>query len=529
MPAAFFGWVIAGRFGRAASAAWLIFMSLVFYGFWQPGLVLLITISILFNYSMSTLVRRAKGNHNRQSLLLWAAIVGNLSALIYYKYTFWLLGLLGKFGAINAHGLHTIVLPLGISFFTFTQIGYLVDCRHGTTKDNSFLNYGLFVTFFPHLIAGPIYHNGEIMPQFADPARFKLKAANVGAGLTMFVIGLLKKSLIADLLSPVNNDGFTNAQSLQLFGAWGTIIGYSLQLYFDFSGYSDMAIGLAMLFNIKFPLNFNSPYKARSIIDFWQRWHMTLTRYITQYIYNPIAMGLSRRRARKGLPMGRKALARPWPFVSLVAVPTIITLALAGIWHGAGAQFLIFGLLHAVYLTVNQAWRTFGPKAGAAALEGAGSWGLRAAQVLVTYVAVLVSQAFFRAASVSDAASIVSAMAGLKGIEHPLPLPIEGLLRRSLGPLVDRLIARGSIKFPLPHDVQVQGIAIAVGLLVVWLLPNSQQIMANADPVLRKVDTAGWGFLAWRPTVGWAVAAGGAAVVALMSIGGTKEFLYFQF
>jgi D-alanyl-lipoteichoic acid acyltransferase DltB (MBOAT superfamily) len=527
LPAAVLGFAVAGRLGRTAGAVWLVIASLVFYGFWQPALVVLISASILFNYAIASLIRRNEGKDGRQTSLLWTGIALNLIALIYYKYAFWLLSLLGKIGIVDTHGLHAIVLPLGISFFTFTQIGYLVDCRQKVTKEDGFLNYVLFVTFFPHLIAGPILHNGEIMPQFADPARFRLNAANIGAGLTMFVIGLLKKSLIADSLANINNQGFLGAEHLQFFGSWGTLLGYSLQLYFDFSGYSDMAIGLALLFNIRFPLNFDSPYKARSIIDFWQRWHMTLTRYITLYLYNPIAMNFYRRRMKRGLPMGRKALAKPWPFAYLIAVPTFITMALAGIWHGAGLQFLIFGLLHAVYLTINHAWRTFGPKTGALVLGRLARGCLAVCQVLITYSAVLIAQAFFRAASVSDAVSILSAMLGAKGFEHPLSVP--KLARSFLTPFAHRLIEDGAIDFHLSHDMQMQALMIPLAFVIVWLLPNSQQIMAGANPVLTKVETGGWRILTWRPTFRWAIAASGAAAIALMSIGGTHEFLYFQF
>jgi D-alanyl-lipoteichoic acid acyltransferase DltB (MBOAT superfamily) len=225
--------------------------------------------------------------------------------------------------------------------------------------------------------------------------------------------------------------------------------------------------------------------------------------------------------------MGRKALAKPWPFAYLIAVPTFITMALAGIWHGAGLQFLIFGLLHAVYLTINHAWRTFGPKTGALVLGRLARGCLAVCQVLITYSAVLIAQAFFRAASVSDAVSILSAMLGAKGFEHPLSVP--KLARSFLTPFAHRLIEDGAIDFHLSHDMQMQALMIPLAFVIVWLLPNSQQIMAGANPVLTKVETGGWRILTWRPTFRWAIAASGAAAIALMSIGGTHEFLYFQF
>lgn len=515
---------MAERFGRIVAALWLVLMSLVFYGFWNPALVLLLGASILFNYGIAEAMRRREGSETLQDRLLWFGIAANLLLLLFFKYAHWLLTGLVGLGLWRTGWVPTIALPLGISFYTFTQIGYLVDCRQKVTKYDSLLNYSLFVTFFPHLIAGPILHNGEIMPQFADSGRYRLTARNVAAGVTLFVIGLLKKSLIADSLAQVNSEGFAHVSHLQFFGAWGTLLGYSLQLYFDFSGYSDMALGLALMFNIRFPINFDSPYKARSIIDFWQRWHMTLTRYITMYIFSPIAMALTSRRIGKGLPMSKKALARPRPFASLVVVPTLITMGLAGIWHGAGLKYLVFGLIHGVYISVNHAWRTFGPKSAERGTLARMS--IAASQVSLTYLAVLFALPFFRAASLADAASMEVGLLGGHGLEHPLSIPrfLQGLL----GVPGSNLAIKGLIDFRLSHAQEIQVLTILVGFLIVWCLPNSQQIMADAEPALGNIRRAG-GVLAWSASTGWAMVCGTAATIALLSIGGTHEFLYFQF
>jgi D-alanyl-lipoteichoic acid acyltransferase DltB (MBOAT superfamily) len=477
LPVALVGFALLGNFSHKSGVCWLILMSLAFYGFWHPSLIVLISISILFNYTIASLIRHFDERDDIQNATLFFGIALDLTALVYFKYVFWAVSVLSDYHIFGIHPIEPIELPLGISFFTFTQIGYLIDCRQKVTKENSFLSYALFVSFFPHLIAGPILHNGEIMPQFADKSRFRISSENISAGVTIFVIGLLKKALIADTLAPLNNAGFGDADHLQLLSAWGAVLGYSLQLYFDFSGYSDMAIGLALMFNIKFPVNFNSPYKARSIIEFWQRWHMSLTRYITLYVYSPMAMSLSRRRAAKGLPMGRKALSKPWPFISLVATPTLITMALAGIWHGAGLQFLIFGLLHGANLTVNHAWNTFGPKKDPKLSNGSARSVTNIGALLLTYNAVLIGQVFFRAASASDGVKILLAMLGFNGVESPIPLP--GFIPRTFTGFASRALENGWADFTMSQDVLTQLIVLSIGALIVWFFPNCQQVMAT--------------------------------------------------
>ena len=528
LPIALFGYWVLSHFGRPGGAAWLILASIVFYGFFAPGLVILLLCSIAFNYLISVGIRSNAGRPALQQALLVFGIAADLGALFYYKYFYALFSFFDGLVFQGAHGLQAIILPLGISFFTFTQIGYLIDCKAGVTEDNKLLDYILFVTFFPHLIAGPILHHSEMMPQFSNRQIYGMRADSLGAGFSYFTLGMIKKVVIADPLATLNASGFAAADQVQLLGAWGSALGYSLQLYFDFSGYSDMAIGLALMFNVKFPANFNSPYKARNIIDFWQRWHMTLTRYLTLYLYNPIAMNLRRRRMGRGHSMSRKAMETPHAFVTLVALPTVFTMGLAGVWHGAGFQFVVFGLLHGFYLVINHCWRMYGPKPSKVRRAAMAHYSILVFQVLLTFFAVLVAQVFFRAASTSQALAMLSAMFGLHGIEHALPVPhtlfaMSGKFQSMLAPF------GLSLYVPVPNPFAEQALRIVIGFAIVWFLPNTQQIMAVAQPILGKMPPLAPRLLRWRPSMPWALTMGGAAAVALLSLSGTTEFLYFQF
>ncbi len=522
LPLALAGFYLAGRFGRRPAALWLVAMSLVFYAWWNVAFVVLLLISIAGNFACARLIGALSPRPKLQAAGLAAGIAANLAALIYYKYFAALLAFADRLAVVHL-AVPDIVLPLGISFFTFTQIGYLVDVRQGTAKERGLLNYVLFVTFFPHLIAGPILHHGEIMPQFGDAATYRPNGSNFAAGLSLFVIGLAKKCLLADPLSAAVGAGFAAAAGSPLFAAWNTALAYSLQLYFDFSGYSDMAIGIARMFNVQFPLNFNSPYKATSIIDFWQRWHITLTRYLTLYVYTPVAMAISRRRAVRGLGITRAAQATPGGFVAMVAFPVSVTMLLAGAWHGAGSQFLVFGALHAVFLTVNHAWRLFRPRRGRAPGRRALLGGF-----VLTFLCALLARIFFRAPSVPAALGLLAGMAGLHGSEG---LPLPGAALAPLGAAGRALLAHGIVT-PAPAvaaaGVWMQGIWLAVLYAAVFGLPNSQQIMARAWPQLG-VRRAGPAWLDWRPTPGWGIALGAVAAVSLLAVGGTAEFLYFQF
>jgi alginate O-acetyltransferase complex protein AlgI len=511
LPAVLLGYYLLGIAGRRAAAGWLIAASFLFYGWWNPAYVILLAVSVTFNYLCGLAIVATAATPRRQNAALLFAIAVNLGALFYYKYLFPLLDLLHTSGFVASHFTTEVVLPLGISFFTFTQIGYLVDCKQGVAKERGVVDYFLFVTFFPHLIAGPILHHREIMPQFAEPRTYRFRMENMSVGFTIFAIGLAKKVLVADQLAPTADAGFAHPETLHLLGAWSAVLSYSLQLYFDFSGYSDMAIGVARMFGVQFPLNFNSPYKSRCIIEFWQRWHMTLTRYITLYLYNPVVLWVTRRRVARGYGISRRATATTGGFLSMIVVPTVFTMGLAGIWHGAGLQFFIFGLLHAGYLSINHAWRVFGPRAPQIPRSFPAMATITVGQWLMTYLAVLVAQIFFRADSTAAALTMIADVVGLHGIDWR-------------GTDLPEVAFRGS-------HAQLLHSAALLGLFVVtWALPNTQQIMARFAPTTSKFEQGSDRLWRWEPTFTWAIGVALLFVATLgCRLGDPARFLYFQF
>lgn len=507
LPLALVGYQVAAHWHRRAVVAWLALASLAFYAYWRPAYLALLGGSILFNYVSGALISRRIRNSIPTGALLIAAIAVNLGTLCYFKYLFPLL----NFFADVAHASHhwqDALLPLGISFFTFTQIAYLVDLQQGAAVQQDLGSYTLFATFFPHLIAGPILHHSEIMPQFQRDRDYRLRLDDMCVGFTWFVMGLCKKVLLADRLAPAADLAFTNAYHLGPRLAWTGVLSYALQLYFDFSGYSDMANGLARMFSIDFPLNFASPYKSANIIDFWQRWHMTLTRYITVYLYNPIALWVSRQRAMRGMKISRKAMATPSGFAMMIGFPTLGTLFLAGVWHGAGLQFILFGLLHAAYLTMNHAWRVFRGGQPRAARPPLAAALLHGGSVLLTFAAVLLAQIFFRAASTGYALAM---LAGMFGLQHGRAASLSQLTSGS-GPAALVLLA--------------------MGFFIVWTLPNTQQILARFKPAIalapsdREPGPVQW---LWRPTPAWGLALGALLLAVLIKMENPTTFLYFQF
>jgi len=514
LPIALLGYQIASYYGRRAVIVWLAFASFAFYGYWRPAFLIVLGLSILFNYAMASLISRKIPNHFSTKAILIFAIVINLAALCYYKYLFPILDFYAR-ATHSGHNFGSVFLPLGISFFTFTQIAYLVDLQEGGFTQHGFEDYALFATFFPHLIAGPILHHSEIMPQFQQHRDYRLRAEDLAVGFSWFIMGLLKKVLLADKFAPIANFAFYAPHSLRISAAWTGILAYALQLYFDFSGYSDMALGLARMFSINFPLNFSSPYKATNIIDFWQRWHMTLTRYINLYIYNPVAVRITRWRVAHGLKTSRKAMATISGFLALIATPTILTLFLAGIWHGAGLQFIVFGLLHAFYLTVNHAWRLFrGTKkssqipSGNVGARSVASYLTSIGSCLLTFGAVLLAQVFFRAAGVRDAIAYVASMLGLHTAVSMTADPTA---------------------FRPDHSVFI---LLTIGYVIVWCFPNTQQILSPFKPALEVTAADRKPALIqglWQPTAVWGLALGIFLFIAVIRMQEPSSFLYFQF
>ena len=359
----------------------LVFASLFFYSWWNITYLPIILSSLLFNYVIgNSLNENFKKVQIHKKLLLTFGIVANIALLSYFKYTdFFLENFNLAFnGSISL--LH-LALPLAISFFTFQQIAYLVDSYRGETAEYDFLNYALFVTFFPQLIAGPIVHHSEMMPQFASRWNLVKNYKNIAMGLFIFSMGLFKKVVIADSFAVWATAGFDTATTLTLFEAWATSLSYTFQLYFDFSGYTDMAIGAALLFNIKLPINFNSPYKALSIQDFWRRWHITLSRFLKDYIY---------------IPLGGNRKGEFRTYTNLMA-----TFIIGGIWHGAGWTFVFWGLLHGLALVVHRAWDKLGFK-----LWTWLAW-------FITFNFINIAWVFFRAREWDDAIKVLGSMFGL--------------------------------------------------------------------------------------------------------------------
>ena len=497
LPISLAGFWILANFNQRFSGLWLIAASIVFYGYWRLAFIPMLICSIAFNYIVGATLVRLEKHPRAQSVVLFTGISIDITALFYFKYA---VGLASFFGFESLAGtpFWEIVLPLGISFFTFTQIGYLIDVKQGVAKTRDLLSYTLFVTFFPHLIAGPILHNREMMPQFADANTYRFNRSNLAVGLTIFAIGLVKKVALADPLAADVALNFAHPELAGFTTAWYAVVGYSLQLYFDFSGYSDMAIGLARMFNIRFPLNFNSPYKATTMIDYWQRFHITLTRFITMYIFSPIALSITRWRDRNGYDNSRRASTKFGGFISLIASPTLITMALAGVWHGAGSQYFIFGVLHGVYITVNHAARIYFPKSKTAQLQSSLQIAIiHISKVLSVYIAALVAFAFFRAESTVAAFHLLRGMTGQNG----LGLPISHIT--------------------LLH--------LSILFVIVWFAPNTQQITSKYEPALGRVALNPYRLLSWTPSIHCGMITGILMLVGILALGGTTEFLYFQF
>ncbi|MDR1615438.1 MAG: MBOAT family protein, partial [Syntrophomonadaceae bacterium] len=381
LPVAFLVYFLLQRRNWAVIAnSWLMLASLFFYAWWNTEYLPLIIISILVNYVLGQILNRDMVVRRKTALFL--GIVFNLYLLSYYKYAGFFIDNLNKLADTNVT-VPSVILPLGISFFTFTQIAYLVDSYREQAREYSFINYGLFVTFFPHLLAGPIIQHKEIMPQFSDPQKRKLDFASLAPGLFLFFIGLGKKVYIADTFAIWANQGFDQALILSCPEAWITSLSYTLQLYFDFSAYTDMAIGAAMLFNIDLPVNFFSPYKSVNIQEFWRRWHITLGRFFRDYVY---------------IPCGGSRTGELTTYFNL-----LMTFFLVGLWHGAGWNFILWGCMHGAALMVHRLWTKTKIK-----IPRILSW-------FLTFNFVNLAWVFFRAADWSGAVQIIQSMFGFSG------------------------------------------------------------------------------------------------------------------
>ncbi|MBV8654047.1 MAG: MBOAT family protein [Alphaproteobacteria bacterium] len=496
LPVTLIGFFAFGRASMRLAALWLALASIVFYGWWNPHYVVLLLASAGGNYLLGRQLARSRrdGPDRQRKLLLAGGIVANLALLGFYKYA-------GFFAAVAAEAtglalnIGNIALPLGISFFTFTQIAYLIDAARGEAREYDPAHYLLFVTYFPHLIAGPILHHREMMPQFARAAIYRPSSTALAVGLALLTIGLCKKVLIADTVAPYADVAFKWAghRALTTGEAWCSALAYTCQIYFDFSGYSDMALGLARMTGIRLPLNFDSPYKAANIIDFWRRWHMTLSRFLRDYLYFPLGGN-------------RRGPARRYGNL-------MITMLLGGLWHGAGWTFVIWGGLHGLYLVINHAWRAVMPPMA--------SWLSRP----VTFLAVVVAWVVFRAPDVSTAVAVLKPMLGFDG----LSLPVAS--GRLLGPVLGWLPGirfDGMFREGFPSGTQVI-LAVAVPLFIAFAMPNSQQLLRRYRPALQTARPALRESWAWRPGLAWGLATGLALAACIALMGGESPFIYFQF
>lgn len=392
LPITFLGFFLIGKYSQSSAIIWLSMASLFFYGWWDHHFLPLLLISIFINYGFGALIKQKSSSIKLKNSFLTLGIIFNLSLIIFYKYLVLLIDA-AQWVGINSEWLNGFeaTLPIGISFYTFTQIAFLVDTWRGTANsDNNIQKYVLFVTYFPHLIAGPVLHHAKMIPQFNDSRTFKINFDLIAMGLTIFALGLSKKILLADPLGEYADaffSGVSSGQTAYFNIAWIGTLSYTLQIYFDFSAYSDMAIGISLIFGIKLPINFNSPYQATSLIDFWRRWHISLSEFLKDYLY---------------IPLGGNRLGNIRRYTNL-----LITMILGGLWHGANWTFLLWGLIHGVCLALNHHAKKLLPLQQGTIMSIAG-W-------FITMLIVLISWVMFRSDSVSSALHVYSGMLGFNG------------------------------------------------------------------------------------------------------------------
>ena len=491
LPVAYLAFVLSHKYGGTKLAVYaLAAISLIFYAMFGTQLLLVLLVSMVFNFAMGSAISHLGNQPTVAKNLLLGGVAANLGLLGYLKYTNFFIDMSNQIAGTGfTH--YDIAVPLGVSFFTFVQIGYLIDAFNGQLVKHDFVRYIVFTAFFPCVTAGPLVMQREMMEQLSNPQLKAFDVKRVTIGVTMFAMGLFKKVVLADSIAPFADSVFNAAHSgvaLDAATAWIGALSYTLQLYFDFSGYSDMAIGLATIFAIKLPLNFNSPFKATNISDFWRRWHMTMTRFFTAYLYSGMAMyGMRTGMAWRLGPVGR--------FMLVAALPSIFTFMIAGVWHGSGWTFVIYGVLHGIAIATFLAWREF----SGITLPSPLAW-------LITMVTVVCGLVMFRAADVETAMRVLG---------HMTMLASEPV---------------GAVTLTI-DSAQALSMIVIFGAITL-LLPNTQQILHHEWPVVdSKPDetAAAAGLVAWRPGFGTAFVTACIFTIGIASIGSSSGFLYYKF
>ncbi len=452
---------------KSVAKIFFVIANLYFYSYWNVKYLPIILSSIAINFTLATILNKIQKQGIKRTVLT-IGILFNISLLGYYKYYDFFMTNVNAVFKTDFSLLH-LALPLAISFFTFQQIAYLVDTFREGTKEYSLLDYAFFVTFFPHLIAGPIVHHREIIDQLRDGTNYKIKLNNIASGLYIFSIGLFKKVIIADTLAGWANTGYTNIATLTLFDSWVTTLAYTFQLYFDFSGYCDMAIGLGLFFNIKLPVNFNSPYKSLDIQDFWRRWHMTLGRFFTHYLY---------------IPLGGSRKGNVRTYINL-----FIIFFVSGIWHGAGWTFVIWGILHGVASVIYRFWSTLNIR-----LPKLVAW-------FITFLFVHIAWVFFRSPDLTTVKLMLTKMFSLQGFHFP-----------------DRLTAF----FNETLGTHFIAAAYYFDLKLILLFALILGIVVFAKNSIERLNT-------FKPNYRTAAFISLIAVISLLYLSRVSEFLYFKF
>ncbi len=493
LPLAYLGFVVAHRLaGWTGAFRFLIAASLVFYAQWSAAFAAILVISVAANYWLGNQIIAHSERPERAWTLLLIGIGLNVAALGYFKYSNFLIDIANQLTGAGASHIQ-LLLPVGISFYTFVQIGYLVEAYNGRVVKAGFEKYSLFAAFFPCVTAGPLVLQREMLEQMQDRRDAALDVQRLAVGLTMFGIGLFKKVFLADSIGPFANtvfDGAAAGDGLSAALAWLGAVAYALQLYFDFSGYSDMAVGLGLIFGLKLPLNFDSPFKATSISDFWRRWHMTMTRFFTTYIYTPLAI-------RGMRSAGGRNAGRLERFMLTGGVPALITFVVAGIWHGAGWSFAVYGVIHGLAIAINLGWREARLPQPPAVL----GW-------FLTMAVVVSGLVVFRAPSLELSGSMLGHM------------------------WVPFLMASPEASAFVDLDQRTALATIVLLGAIVLLMPNSQQILHRhwvSSDAMPATARAAAGLISWRPSIGLSLGFAATFAIAIASIGAGTTFVYYQF